>query len=168
MAGWANKREIKYQHPQHTPKTSVRFFRKSRLSGDSLPQSAMYDVVRPKKVLPTLFNFLMVVGVCGPQYCKDDRNRPNHLQKRETRVRQQLVCGQIAWLAAVEDRLGDVLASVGQPAIRGGFPVEPAGFVMPPAPRSVASDQKSRMDPGEPTDEVLDTPSVSTTTTRSR
>jgi hypothetical protein len=27
-------------------------------------------------------------------------------------VRQQLVCGQIAWLAAVEDRLGDVRGEI--------------------------------------------------------
>ena len=32
--------------------------------------------------------------------------------QRETRVRQQLVCGQIAWLAAVEDRLGDVRGEI--------------------------------------------------------
>jgi hypothetical protein len=33
--------------------------------------------------------------------------------QRETRVGQQLVCGQIAWLAAVEDRLGDVRGPAG-------------------------------------------------------
>jgi hypothetical protein len=32
--------------------------------------------------------------------------------QRETRVRQQLVRGQIAWLAAVEDRLGDVRGEI--------------------------------------------------------
>ena len=32
--------------------------------------------------------------------------------QRETRVGQQLVCGQIAWLAAVGDRLGDVRGEI--------------------------------------------------------
>src|SRR5271156_6583792 len=34
--------------------------------------------------------------------------------ERQTRVRQQLVCGQIAWLAPVEDRLGDVRGEIAE------------------------------------------------------